>query len=169
MRRRRGEGQVIYTFCYGTPSDPSCVKMDSNHRPVLLNGSHKTYSDQLSYSRMEQVMGLEPTSSDWKSDALPLCYTCITRIFSEPLFTCKLQEGHSHSRDLWVEWYEPESNWRHSDFQSDALPTELPHPIVAGLLCTSVPNLKYFYLPLCVSGGIRTPIFQVNSLTFYQL
>ena len=88
--RLHGEGQVIYTL--KDSLRPLCVKMDSNHRPVLLNGSHKTYSDQLSYSRLEQVMGIEPTSPAWKAGALTIVLHLHYSNFFEPLFTCKLQE-----------------------------------------------------------------------------
>ena len=47
----------------------------------------------------KQVMGIEPTYLAWKASVLPLNYTCM----------CP----------------EPESNQRHEDFQSSALPTEL--------------------------------------------
>ena len=49
--------------------------------------------------KIEQVMGIEPTYLAWKASVLPLNYTCM----------CP----------------EPESNQRHEDFQSSALPTEL--------------------------------------------
>ncbi len=47
-------------------------------------------------------MGIEPTTSAWKAEVLPLNYTRI---------------------DKW--WLRTESNRRHMDFQSIALPTEL--------------------------------------------
>ena len=31
----------------------------------------------LCLKKMERVMGIEPTSSAWKAEALPLCYTRI--------------------------------------------------------------------------------------------
>ena len=49
-------------------------------------------------------MGIEPTYSAWKADVLPLNYTRICPV--------------------------PESNQRHEDFQSSALPTELTGPAV---------------------------------------
>ena len=48
------------------------------------------------------MMGIEPTFSAWKADVLPL----------------------NHTRKCPV----PESNQRHEDFQSSALPTELTGP-----------------------------------------
>ena len=36
---------------------------------------------------MEQVMGIEPTLSAWEADALPLSYTCTSRI--KPKQTCQ--------------------------------------------------------------------------------
>ena len=50
---------------------------------------------------MERVKGIEPSSSAWKAEVLPLNYT----------------------RKEW--WLRTESNRRHKDFQSFALPTEL--------------------------------------------
>ncbi len=60
-------------------------------------------SNQLSYRPLylERVKGIEPSSSAWKAEVLPLNYT----------------------RKLW--WLRTESNRRHKDFQSFALPTEL--------------------------------------------
>ena len=64
-------------------------------------------SNQLSYRpfifllRMERVMGIEPTTSAWKAEVLPLNYT----------------------RIVW--WVRTESNRRHLELQSNALPTEL--------------------------------------------
>ena len=58
-------------------------------------------SNQLSYRPLERVKGIEPSSSAWKAEVLPLNYT----------------------RVIW--WLRTESNRRHKDFQSFALPTEL--------------------------------------------
>ncbi len=52
--------------------------------------------------KIEQVMGIEPTYSAWKADVLPLNHTCKKE-------KCPKLE----------------SNQRHEDFQSSALPTEL--------------------------------------------
>ena len=50
--------------------------------------------------KIERVMGIEPTYPAWKAGVLPLNYTRMK---------CPV----------------PESNQRHEDFQSSALPTEL--------------------------------------------
>ena len=50
---------------------------------------------------MERVIGIEPTTSAWKAEVLPLNYT----------------------RKIWWVW--TESNRRHLELQSNALPTEL--------------------------------------------
>ena len=50
--------------------------------------------------KRERVMGIEPTYPAWKAGVLPLNYTRIKCLV-------------------------PESNQRHEDFQSSALPTEL--------------------------------------------
>ena len=52
-------------------------------------------------------MGIEPTSSAWKAEVLPLNYTR-------------------------MKWVGTESNRRHFDLQSNALPTELPTRIYGG-------------------------------------
>ena len=57
------------------------------------------YSIGVTVFLLERVMGIEPTYLAWKASVLPLNYTRI----------CP----------------EPESNQRHKDFQSFALPTEL--------------------------------------------
>ena len=58
-------------------------------------------------------MGIEPTYSAWKADVLPLNYT--RRSHQINGITCPV----------------PESNQRHEDFQSSALPTELTGPAVS--------------------------------------
>jgi hypothetical protein len=55
---------------------------------------------------MERVKGIEPSTTAWKAVVLPLNYTRITEL-------------------KW--WFGAESNRRHMDFQSIALPTELPN------------------------------------------
>ena len=57
-------------------------------------------SNQLSYRPLERVMRIELTTSAWKAEVLPLNYTRI-----------------------W--WVRTESNRRHLELQSNALPTEL--------------------------------------------
>ena len=93
-------------------------------------------SNQLSYRPiLERVMGIEPTTSAWKAEVLPLNYTRIflknkwwrgtdsnrrthrERIYSPPRLATSLP--------LQKRWLETESNCRHEDFQSSALPTEL--------------------------------------------
>ena len=69
-------------------------------------------------------MGIEPTYLAWKASVLPLNYT---RTFF----------GREFRRNSLRNWCvstssvcpEPESNQRHEDFQSSALPTELSGPI----------------------------------------
>ena len=38
----------------------------------------KGLSDWTGHEKLERVMGIEPTSSAWKAEALPLCYTRIS-------------------------------------------------------------------------------------------
>ena len=63
----------------------------------------------------KRVMGIEPTYLAWKASVLPLNYT---RIFN---YKCP----------------EPESNQRHEDFQSSALPTELSSHTLPGNILLS--------------------------------
>ena len=57
--------------------------------------------------KREQVMGIEPTYLAWKASVLPLNYTCVMTDVS------------------YGQCPKSESNQRHEDFQSSALPTEL--------------------------------------------
>ena len=71
----------------------------------------------------KQAMGIEPTFSAWKADVLPLNHACV----------CKCSE--------------PESNQRHEDFQSSALPTELSEQIftLQKLLYHTILNYQAFF------------------------
>ena len=60
---------------------------------------HKYLVDKQKRVTKKRVMGIEPTYPAWKAGVLPLNYTRICPV--------------------------PESNQRHTDFQSVALPTEL--------------------------------------------
>ena len=124
--------------------------------------NHALY--QLSYSwRVKEHLGIErspfrqtdnnticslsgirdsnPQPLDWKSNALP-----IELIPHVTTFVRKLQTGSR--KTLWVEWYGAELNCRHPDFQSGALPTELPHHVEGGQILTDglttskVPSLR---------------------------
>ena len=71
-------------------------------RPLLYPAelqTHSSLNENLSFSNEKRVMGIEPTYPAWKAGVLPLNYTR----------RCPV----------------PESNQRHKDFQSFALPTEL--------------------------------------------
>ena len=81
--------------------------------------------------KIEQVMGIEPTYLAWKASVLPLNYTCI----------CP----------------EPESNQRHEDFQSSALPTELSGRPVSG---TDNANILTINRPF-------VNIFSQNNLIYF--
>ena len=69
-------------------------------------------SNQLSYrpiNKKERVTRIELATTAWKAVVLPLNYTRLTK------------------------WRETESNRRHMELQSIALPTELPSlPLIAG-------------------------------------
>lgn len=68
----------------------------------------------------KRVMGIEPTYPAWKAGVLPLNYTRTTH-------------PQIHLTSSEEECPVPESNQRHEDFQSSALPTELPRHKIAGI------------------------------------
>ncbi len=72
-------------------------------------------------------MGIEPTTSAWKAEVLPLNYTrlmikCTEQIMENDSMYYNLTISN---RILGKWWLRTESNRRHMDFQSIALPTEL--------------------------------------------
>ena len=69
-------------------------------------------------------MGIEPTYPAWKAGVLPLNYTRIR---------CMKLNTIEQKLLFLLECPVPESNQRHEDFQSSALPTELTRHIVAGI------------------------------------
>src|SRR5690625_1892992 len=91
---------------------------------------------------MAGVVGIEPTSKVLETFVLPLNYTpsrkwwrgadsnCRTRwerIYSPPRLATSLPLQYRVFLELFHEWWlGTESNRRHKDFQSFALPTELP-------------------------------------------
>ena len=64
-------------------------------------------------------MGIEPTYPAWKAGVLPLNYT---RIYMKQSIFLRAKTRRIQSP---AKCPEPESNQRHEDFQSSALPTEL--------------------------------------------
>ena len=78
---------------------------------------------------MERVKGLEPSISAWKANVLPLHYTRKSGA-GDGARTRHLRLGKaalyqmSYSRKNWC--LRVDLNHRHRDFQSLALPTELP-------------------------------------------
>ena len=80
-------------------------------------------------------MGIEPTYPAWKAGVLPLNYT---RMYN--ILLCQLiDRWYTITFILWCQHFfynkcpVPESNQRHEDFQSSALPTELTGHWVAGV------------------------------------
>ena len=73
-------------------------------RPLLYPAELQTH---LSVHTEKRVMGIEPTYLAWKASVLPLNYTCVM------------------TASLCGQCPKSESNQRHEDFQSSALPTEL--------------------------------------------
>ena len=80
-------------------------RFDSHHRHTLQKGK-----------KIERVMGIEPTYPAWKAGVLPLNYTRIIIFYYEA--------------EAFRKCLVPESNQRHKDFQSSALPTELTRLVV---------------------------------------
>ena len=74
-------------------------------------------------------MGIEPTYLAWKASVLPLNYTRMRAIDGtrtrDPNLGKVVLHQLSHYRIFYFQCPEPESNQRHMDFQSIALPTEL--------------------------------------------
>ena len=82
---------------------------DSNPRALAdKRFSRPPRYDHFDTPARERVMGIEPTYPAWKAGVLPLNYTRMK---------CPV----------------PESNQRHEDFQSSALPTELTRHKIAGV------------------------------------
>ena len=88
-------------------------------------------------------MGIEPTYPAWKAGVLPLNYTRMLTI-------------------LRTKCPEPESNQRHKDFQSFALPTELSGPIS---FCYRSAQALYYHVffPLSTSFFKKTRRNQMIS------
>ena len=100
------------------------ARRGSNPRPPPWQGGAPPLSHSLIVIILQRifsakrVMGIEPTYPAWKAGVLPLNYT---RIYIK-------QSTHLNNylyRIVSCECPEPESNQRHEDFQSSALPTEL--------------------------------------------
>ena len=87
-----------------------CERTGVNHSLLLDLWEYQINKKSLSKAFAhftEQVMGIEPTYLAWKASVLPLNYTCVMTALS--CGQCPKSE----------------SNQRHEDFQSSALPTEL--------------------------------------------
>lgn len=119
---------------------------------ITLSQPHVHCSDQLSYSRIEQVMRIELTSEDWKSPIIATILYLHARFFTESLtLTCGSRRSfHSVTYKLvtsvgypqnqlfppqwrtcfpaWIYtirnagWYGADLNCRPFDFQSNTLP-----------------------------------------------
>ena len=121
-------------------------------------------------------MGIEPTYPALKASVLPLNYTCVSVGYSglEPLFFTQFsEETHPHytgscmqfllsqltillirpRADQPIFWcLRAESNHRHGDFQSPALPTELQRHIMYSLLQVQL----HFTASLSCQLSVRT-------------
>ena len=103
-------------------------------------------------------MGIEPTYPAWKAGVLPLNYT---RMYN--ILLCQLiDRWYIITFILWCQHFfynkcpVPESNQRHEDFQSSALPTEL-----TGQLTYS------FYLTFSSLSRYSSPIYTLQHLISY--
>ena len=83
-------------------------------------------------NKMERVMGIEPTTSAWKAEVLPLNYTRLITIMGRLMGIEPTSVGttircvnHFATTAKNSEWFRTESNCRHMELQSIALPTEL--------------------------------------------
>ena len=89
-------------------------------------------TELLRNNMMERVMGIEPTTSAWKAEVLPLNYTRVVNDYGavegiEPsnVGTTIRCVNHFATTAKMIEWFRTESNCRHMELQSIALPTEL--------------------------------------------
>ena len=87
-------------------------RMCTNWRHEKGSPDTKGFPDK----KIEQVMGIEPTYLAWKASVLPLNYTCVMTASS------------------YGQCPKSESNQRHEDFQSSALPTELSGHLSMGTI-----------------------------------
>jgi hypothetical protein len=62
----------------------------------------------------------------------------------------------------------PDLNWGHRNFQSRALPTELPRPETKTGSCQPVRTSLRFQLGIRAGGGIRTHDLLLGKETFYH-
>ena len=104
-----------------------------------------SYGPTLNLKKMERMMRIELTPSAWKAEVLPLNYIRIkwsgrrdSNSRPSPWQGDALPLSHSRK---WCP--EAESNHRHEDFQSSALPTELSGHIIFNFF-----KLLYFLIYL---------------------
>ena len=107
--------------------------------------------------KIEQVMGIEPTYLAWKASVLPLNYT---------------RKGNSKSISNVLsraQCPKSESNQRHEDFQSSALPTELSGQTY-DVLCVIGISLKQLLLSLTTRISLQDfPAFvNINFIYFLE-
>ena len=93
-------------------------------RPLLYPAELRTLIN-IAFAISERVMGIEPTYPAWKAGVLPLNYTRIR---------CMKLNTIEQKLLFLLECPVPESNQRHEDFQSSALPTELTGRLTTKLI-----------------------------------
>ena len=62
------------------PHHPSFFKLKATKKINLLQLIYQYFRLVRRFYLMEQVVGIEPTSSAWKAEVLPLNYTCIYKV-----------------------------------------------------------------------------------------
>ena len=87
--------------------------------------SYRHIWDTANTAISKRVMGIEPTYPAWKAGVLPLNYTRIR---------CMKLNTIEQKLLFLLECPVPESNQRHEDFQSSALPTELTGRLTTKLI-----------------------------------
>ena len=111
LKRRRPDSNRWWRFCrplpyhLATSPNKKADRFEDWQLPLFNQNLQSSTSNFLS-GRWDS----NPWPSPWQGDVIPLNYARKSAIFNR-------------------ECREPESNWRHRNFQSRALPTELSRPI----------------------------------------
>ena len=132
---------------------------------------------------MKRVMGIEPTYLAWKASVLPLNYTRMRAIDGtrtrDPNLGKVVLHQLSHYRICnFLKCPEPESNQRHMDFQSIALPTELSGHLSSSWVidsrqrwyitkrCRKCQSLFFTFFQIIFSDKIQgSPEFHLSSIS----
>ena len=108
----------------------------------------------------KRVMGIEPTCPAWKAGVLPLNYTRTTH-------------PQIHLTSSEEECPVPESNQRHEDFQSSALPTELTGLVMrvstTRIFYQHISKMSTLFLNFFQTFFTLSIIYNLSSKTHYSL